>query len=161
MFNLHTLLTQAKAKGLTSESKMWQSIAIISAHIDDLQESHPDMYWCLMRKLHGLLYDRHYTEAFANYDVNQLQYTDREGIKHTGPHWSLEQVVQATKDHKFPSGVNDYDKYVAYNSSYADLCQVFDEPAILQAANRFWFHDEDWSPSGSSTKIWDYTASKP
>lgn len=159
--NLSTLIHQAKTQGLTTETKMWQSIEIISSHLDSLATSHPDLYWCMMRKLHGLLYDRHYTPEFADYDVSQLSYTDREGNKHTGPHWSKEQILQATKDHKFPSGVTDCDKYVAYNATYADLCKDFDDAAILQAANRFWFHDEDWSPSGSATKIWDYMANKP
>jgi len=52
----------------------------------------------------------------------------------------------------FPQGTTPWDKYVAFNSFYSDMCTVYDEPSILKAAYRFYFADED-APAG---KIWEY-----
>ena len=54
----------------------------------------------------------------------------------------------------FPSGVNKWDKLVAYNAAYADWSKKFDDAQILDIAYLFYFADEDWKHP--STKVWDY-----
>ena len=49
-----------------------------------------------------------------------------------------------------------WDKFVAFNAMYADLCRFMDEDEIIKAAYAFYFHDDDWQNDGDCTKIWDY-----
>ena len=66
---------------------------------------------------------------------------------------NLAEVREATKTMVFPQGTTDCDKYVAFNSTFSDLCKVVDdERIILKIAHQFWFADED-APEG---KIWIY-----
>ena len=110
-------------------------------------------YECMVRKLSERLHGKHYSEESAMRDVYKLHYTDASGAEHKGPHWTLEQVVQVTSGKKFPEGTTDWDKYIAYNVTYSDLCKVLTEEQILKAAHAMWFADEDWDSEG---KIWDY-----
>lgn len=148
------MITEAKKKGLTNETKMWQSVAILEEGLEALKESHPDVYWKIMRDQHRLMYDGHYSEEFAQYDIDRMHSTDRSGVKNHGAHWSKNEVVSATSNKPFPQGVTDCDKWVAYNAMWHDLNRKFDDTQILEAAYLFFFADEDWSEEG--TKIWDY-----
>ena len=66
-------------------------------------------------------------------------------------------MIEATEGMKFPPKVNDWDKYVAFNSMYADLCADMNEEEIIKAAYLFYFCDADWQHDNDCTKIWDYT----
>ena len=155
------LIEQARANGVASEEKMWAAIEQMSSDLSAIKNEHPDIFWRIMRHQHASLYDRHYSEKFANHDVNSLEYGQRdengEPMCH-GAHWTKAQVVEATKDMHFHKKVNDWDKYVAFNSMYADLCANMDEEDIINAAYLFYFRDEDWQTDDDCTKIWDYTS---
>lgn len=148
-----SMIKDAQSKGLANEKKMWESITQLGGVLENLKHEHPDMYWAIMRKQHGIMYDKHYTPEFAEHDVSLLCYTDSEGKKHQGAHWTREQVNNATASLTFPTDVTECDKYVAYNATYADFCSEFSSSDILKMAYLFWFKDEDW---GSTTKIWEY-----
>lgn len=155
------LIEQARIHGVASEKKMYAAIERMSCDLATLENENPRLYWRIMRNQHAVLYDRHYSEKFANYDVNCLVYseTDENGEPvGMGAHWTRAQVLEATKDMKFHSKVNDWDKYVAFNAMYADLCTNMDEEEILKAAYLFYFCDADWQTEDDCTKIWDYTA---
>jgi hypothetical protein len=110
-------------------------------------------YECLVRRLSEKLYGKHYSEESAMRDVFKMHYTDASGKEYHGPHWTVEQVESVTTGKQFPDGTTKYDKFVAYNAFYADLCKVLPEEHILKAAYAFWFADEDWKGEG---KIWEY-----
>ena len=74
-------------------------------------------------------------------------------------HWTRAKVDELTKDMKFHANVNALDKFVAFNSMYADLCASMDEDDIIKADYAFYFCDDDWKPcENDCTKIWDYNA---
>jgi hypothetical protein len=146
------MVDSAKAAGMTNEKMMWDSIDSFSDLLEEIREAHPQLYWDFMREQHGIMHQRHYGEAFAMYDVSRMKYTDKNGMKHVGAHWTMEQIESATSGMRFPQGVTKWDKYVAFNAAYADLCKSFDEGDILKAGYALYFDDEDW---GSDTKIWD------
>ena len=154
------MIEDAKAQGLTSEKTMWANIEDIQELLSDLKESHPEEYWHFIRKTHGVLFKGHYTEEFALHDVKHLKYTDDKGEKHEGPHWTVDEVEAATKGMSFPSGVNKWDKYVAFNASWADWCKKQNVEKVLETGYLFYFADEDWSSQGSPTKVWDYFCCK-
>ena len=110
-------------------------------------------YECLVRELSEKLYGKHYAEESAMRDVYKIHYTDANGSEHKGPHWTVEQVEAATAGKKFPEGTTKWDKYIAYNTTFADLNKVLTEEQILKTAYALWFSDEDWRTEG---KIWDY-----
>lgn len=145
-------ITEAKAKGVTTEKAMWAGIDRVDAMLETMKEEHPDLYAKFMKETHEDLYGCHYTEKFAEHDLENIQYTDKNGVHHKGPYWTKDQVAQATADQIFPSGTTDCDKWVAYNTTYADLNQVLTDAQILEVAHTFWFDDED-APTG---KIWKY-----
>ena len=88
-------------------------------------------------------------------DVSCISYTDKEERKREGAHWTIDQIEELTKNMAFPVGTTKWDKYVAFNSMYADLCKVLDDQAIIKSAHAFYFMDED-APAG---KIWLYIKS--
>ena len=156
--NYKKMVEHARQAGVATEKTMWESIESFSELLEELKEAHPDKYWAFMREQHGLMYHNHYDEAFAMYDVAQMYYTSKTGDKHNEPHWTAEQIEQATAGYKFPAGTTRWDKYVAFNAMHADLNKDFEDGEILKAAYRFYFADEDW---GSDTKIWEYMGLKP
>ena len=152
------MVEQARQTGTTNEKTMWESIESFSELLEELEESHPDLYWEFMRKQHGIMHHNHYDEDFAMYDVAQMHYTGKTGEKRTGAHWTAEQIEQATAGLKFPAGTTKWDKYVAFNAAFADLNKGFDDGDILKAGHLFYFADEDW---GTDTKIWEYMSAHP
>jgi hypothetical protein len=147
------MLERAKANGISSEKIMWQSIDSLSDMLCLMKKEHPDKYWAFMREQHGVMYNNHYSEDFAKWDVEQMMYTNREGKEMHGGYWTVEQIEQATASMKFPADTNRWDKYVAFNAAYADFCKHFEAGDILKIGFSFFFADEDW---GSTTKIWEY-----
>lgn len=139
------MLHEAKAKGLTNESKMWESIEDMGELLEELKESNPDKYWKFMRKTHGLLHNNHYNEAFAKWDVEQLE--------PVGEYWSMKQIEDATKGMTFPQGTTLCDRYVAFNAFANDMHGVLPDDLILKSAYAFFFTDKDWHGEG---KIWKY-----
>lgn len=110
-----------------------------------------------MREQHGIMYGNHYNEAFAMFDVGMMRYIDRDGKKCEGAHWTAEQIEASTRMMGFPAGTTKWDKYVAFNAFYSDLCTVYNDEQIIKGAHKFYFEDQDW---GDTTKIWDYVYCK-
>jgi RES domain-containing protein len=138
------MIEEAKAKGLTSEKEMWQGIALIDELLCEIKEEHPDLYWAVIRDQFGIFNKGHYNEEFARYDVSEMQ--------PVGEYWSCKDVEEATKTMVFPSGVNKWDKYVAFNGMANDL-QGEEDAIILKVAYKFYFADKDWH---KGNKIWEY-----
>ena len=157
------LIEQAKAHGVTTEKKMHAAIEQMSCDLLALKDTSPELYWRILRRQHAILYDRHYSEKFANHDVNNLVYSkkgDDGESSGMGAHWAKSQIVEATKGMRFHDKVNDWDKYVAFNAMYADLCADMTDEEIIKAAYLFYFRDADWQPSEDDcTKVWDYMSS--
>lgn len=155
--NYRHMVDQAKKAGVTNEKTMWESIDSFSELLEELEESHPDLFWMFMRKQHGIMYHGHYDEMFALYDVSQIRYTNKAGEKKQGAHWTVDQIETATAGLRFPQNVNKWDKYVAYNLFASDMCKEFDDASILKAAYLFFFADEDWD---GDDKVWRYVCCK-
>ena len=87
----------------------------------------------------------HYDEGSAREAMSRMYYTDKNGVKQEGKeHWTPEQIEVATSGMKFPEGTTKWDRYVAFNAMYFDLCRVLDDASILKAAHAFYFADEDY-----------------
>ena len=97
-----------------------------------------------MREQHGIMYGNHYNEAFAMFDVGMMRYIDRDGKKCEGAHWTAEQIEASTRMMGFPAGTTKWDKYVAFNAFYSDLCTVYNDEQIIKGAHKFYFEDQDW-----------------
>lgn len=153
--NYQEMVKTAQKSGKTTEKQMWQSIESVSDLLCDIKDAHPDLYWRFMREQAGIMMGCHYDKEWADYDVSQIAYTDKEGKKHTGAYWTCEQIEEVTKAMSFPSGTTKYDRFVAFNSFHADTCKVLTDEQILKAAYQFYFADEDFPVN---TKIWKYMA---
>lgn len=147
-------------KGASNE-KMKELTMILSDFLAPMKKTDKEKYWSLMRDVFGLLNDGHYDDKFSMHDVENIEYTDKQGAKHSGAYWSLEQAEEAMKKMQLPADVNKYDFWVAINLSYSDLCKVLDDEQILKSACAFWFNDEDWPKEGkANTKVFDYMRCK-
>ena len=153
-------LIEKYGKGASTE-KMKELTMILSDFLAPMKKVHKGKYWSLMRDVFGLLNDGHYDDKFSMHDVEQIEYTDKQGAKHSGAYWSLEQAEEAMKKVQLPPDVNKYDFWVAINLSYSDLCKVLDDEQIIKSACAFWFNDEDWPKEGkANTKVFDYMRCK-
>lgn len=152
------IVKAAKRSGTFAEKQMWDSVESVSDLLADIKDSHPERYWQFIREQYGIMNNCHYADKeFADWDVSQIAYTDKEGKKRTGAYWTCEQVEEATKGMTFPSGTTKYDKFVAFNVFWSDTCKVLTEEQILKAAYQFYFADEDW-PKERGSKVWAYMA---
>ncbi|WP_294536861.1 hypothetical protein [uncultured Bacteroides sp.] len=153
-YSYDSMLEEAKAAGVVSEQKMWASACMAAKYMAMAQrgELSKEGYWKFMREQHELFYGPHYNEDFARYDVAQIRYTGKSGDRRSGEYWSKAQIEEATKGLAFPSGTTCWDKYVAFNAFYSDMCQVLDDETILKAAYKYFFQDED----AAEGKIWHY-----
>lgn len=147
------MIEEARKKGVATEKAMWAGIDRVDEMLMSMKDEHPKEYEVFMRKTYHDLYGSHYNEEWAKKDIDDLEYTDKEGKKHYGAHWTKDEVVAATKDKTFPASTTPCDKWVAYNAAYADFCRRFSDSEILDIAYLFFFDDEDYQGSG---KIWDY-----
>ena len=98
------------------------------------------------------LYHNHYTEEFAEHDVERSKWLDRDGHERQGEYWSKAQIEEATKNLVFPAGTTPCDRYVAFNMFHHDTCKVLSDEQIIKAAHEFFFCDKD-APEG---KVWIY-----
>lgn len=146
-------MEQARRDGVASEKTMWQSIDQVDGLLVEIESAHPDIARRFMKRQHELLYGPHYNEAMAVEAVKEIRYTDREGKQREGAYWSLEEVESATRGMSFPSGVTKWDKYVAFNVFYSDVCKRLDDDQVLYSAYLFFFADEDFEGEG---KVWKY-----
>ena len=156
--NYREMVDHAKKAGVTTEKTMWESIDSFSELLEELKESHPQLYWDFMRKQHGIMFHKHYDEGFAEWDVSHIHYTNKAGEQKHGAYWTVEQIENATAGMKFPQGTTKWDKFVAFNMIWSDMCKDFDDASILKIAYDFFFADEDW---GSDTKVWEDASHKP
>lgn len=155
MYSYKKIIEKAREKGLTSEAMMWSGIKDIDNLLCVIKEVEPQMYWDFLRSQHKALYKGHYDEDYAEYDLSQVYYTDKSGMKKTGPYWSASQIEDATKSMSFPSATNKWDKYVAFNVFKSDLTKSLNDEEILRAAHEFFFQDEDFKKE-DTTKLWEY-----
>lgn len=96
--------------------------------------------------------DSHFDERSAKEAVSHIRYTDKSGTERTGAHWSMEQIKAVTAPMKFAPDVTDWDKYVAFNSFYADMNKVLTDEQVVKGAHAFYFADED----APSSKVMRY-----
>lgn len=152
------MVKAARKNGTFAEKQMWDSVGSVSDLLCDIKESHPELYWRFIREQYGIMNNGHYVDReFADFDVSQIAYTDREGHRRTGAHWGCEQIEEATKGMSFPSGTTRYDKYVGFNLFWSDTCKVLTDEQVLKAAYQFYFADEDW-PKERGSKVWCFAA---
>lgn len=151
--NYYDMVKAAQTSGNFTEKQMWKSIDSVSDLLCEIKDAHPELYWHFMREQAGIMNGGHYDKVWADYDVSQIAYTDKEGKKHTGAYWTCEQIEEATKGMTFPSGTTKWDRFVAFNVFWSDTCKVLTDEQILKAAYQFYFADEDFE---AKNKIWCY-----
>lgn len=155
------LIEQARTSGAASEKRTLAAAEQLSHDLAAVRKHCPRLYRRLMRNQHAAYYGRHYSQAMAVADVSRLVYSQRDEHGEpvgSGEHWTAEQTAEALKGETFHRGVTEWDKYVALNAMYADLCDTgLTEEQIIRAAYAFYFDDADWQPAEDDcTKVWDY-----
>ena len=152
MYKYKEMIELAQSKGLADEKKMWQSVESLEPMLETFAEEHPEEYDAWMAKQHEIMVGPHFNHELAEEALENITYTDRTGAKKIGPHWTQQEILDATRNLPFPEGTSDGDKWVAFNVWYADLNRDLNDEQILKTAYRFFFDDEDGVPG----KIWHY-----
>lgn len=109
----------------------------ISDYVEECKEHYEEEYSELLRDLHEDVHGEHFNEHFAICEVNKMFHKDKEGNKHTGPHWTKERtddVFNKIKS-KIPQDYNTWDWYVTLNMIYHDNIVLV----------KGWFPEEDES----------------
>jgi hypothetical protein len=145
MMRYKEMIEEAKKKGYASDKVMWDSVDDLDDMLCELKKEHPEKYWKFIRKQHGIMYNYHYDEEFARWDV--------EHMKPLGMYWTPAQVEDATKGMAFPPGTTLWDKFVGFNAFANDLHGTIPDDQIIKASYAFWFADKDFGKEG---KIWRY-----
>lgn len=156
----------AKFKG--DESVMWASIKLVNNTLQKIKEENPSLYWGFMRDAHEIMQGKHYNEAYAKWEVEQMHHKSPDGTIHRGEHWTKEQTNNVMMKYKamLPAEITPCDFYVALNSQWHDyICWAkarFEsdkeaEEAIIEGAVAFWFKDDDWP---AHDKVWCYFRAK-
>lgn len=156
----------AKFKG--DESVMWASIKLVNNTLQKIKEENPSLYWGFMRDAHEIMQGKHYNEAYAEWEVEQMHHKSPDGSIHRGEHWTKEQTNNVMMKYKamLPAEITPCDFYVALNSQWHDyICWAkarFEsdkeaEEAIIEGAVAFWFKDDDWP---AHDKVWCYFRGK-
>lgn len=156
----------AKFKG--DESVMWASIKLVNNTLQKIKEENPSLYWGFMRDAHEIMQGKHYNEAYAKWEVEQMHHKSPDGTIHRGEHWTKEQTNNVMMKYKamLPAEITPCDFYVALNSQWHDyICWAkahFEsdkeaEEAIIEGAVAFWFKDDDWP---AHDKVWCYFRGK-
>ena len=147
------MIEEARRNGKASEATMWKSVAHIDELLEEIETHHPELYHKFVHEEHEIQNGPHFDCHYARQTVEGLEYTDAEGIRQKGQHWTSEQVEAAWARKTFKPEVTRWDKYVGANAMYADLCKEFSDEDVLKAAYLFFFADEDWEGEG---KVWQY-----
>lgn len=112
-----------------------------------------------MRKYHVLIYhDGEHPEKLEEKSkvtpTNDAKHFDHDMALQLikNPRWTASQLEDATKGLNFPPETTVWDKFVAYNSFYDDMKDVFTMEEILKGAYTYFFADTD----APSNKIYHY-----
>ena len=155
-------LTKKYGEG-KGEGAMWSTLELVSEALEsgmDTKEKN-----CLIRKVYGLMSDKHYNEEFAREDISKMYYKDEDGKKHFAPYWSDDALRLLFEDyHADIPEYNFWDWAVTMNMTKSDNCPLImewfpdaddderNERIVRLAIN--WLQDDD-NPYGDS-KIWCY-----
>ena len=145
------------------DKKMWDQVALIDGVMSEMEEAHPEKFWCIMRKMHCIQYGPHYNESFARYDVSQMWHKNERGERVEGEYWSIAQVTNAIQPYMSRiKNYNVWDAYVALHIFYHDLYEAKKtkrpdtaEAETVEEAVKFFMFDDD-APDG---KVWNYVQS--
>ena len=146
------------------ESVMWGSIEMWDKHLEEMKEHHPGKYWEMMRNTHELMYGKHFNEAYAKWQVDNMWHIAEDGREYKGERWSIKDAVSAMAKYRghFPGDYNEYDFYVAINSHWHDTICVAKrhftteeeaESYILDEAVAVWLNDSD---RPTNDNVWCY-----
>lgn len=150
------LVEEARSRGVASEAKMWESISAVDELLDEVCD---DEAVCrFMTRVHEIMYGCHFDEQFYEKLMDDISFTDRDGARRKGAHWSVAEVETAMRGLAFGNEVTKYDKAAAANIIYSDLCGVLDDGQVIKAAHKFFFCDEDWPHKNE--KVWQYAAAR-
>lgn len=103
------------------ESTMWKSVKFLSDAIEPMKDAHPEKYWQIVKGTYASMNGKHFNEEFAEWQVEQMHFTDKNGNLHKAPYWSADKVKTIYEAHK--SRIPDYncwDFYVTMNMVKAD-----------------------------------------
>lgn len=156
----------AKAKG--DDKKMWESTKLLSDAICEKCNITEDEYWHLLKEYYCILAGHHYNENFAEWQIKQMYFIDKNGKRHDSPHWTMEQKIEVYKSIK-PKLKYDYNEYdfavtleMEFSDNYCMLKEWFPNATEEEMTNKVvdmainYLNDED----NSSGKIFRYFMSK-
>jgi hypothetical protein len=164
MGRYHDLMKSNFSAMRGNDALMWKHIGLVDELLDELREVHKDKYWAFMRQVHELMYGKHFDEAYARWQVEQMYHIGDDNREYKGEHWSLSDTTSVMQKYRgrIPSEYNEFDFYVALNSQWHDtICtakrhfSTVDEAEnyVIDEAVALWLNDSDWP---SHDKVWRY-----
>lgn len=159
LFDLIKKYGKGKGDGSMLESVRLLSDEIESIATDDRKDS-------IMKKMYTIMQGTNYDEYFAQKQIEQMYYIDKEGREHLAPFLTDDKVryFYDKYDSKIPAGYNFWDFVVAINMMWTDFNTLLrgwfegasDDELKEKAAELAvtWLDDPD-SPFDKN-KVWQY-----
>lgn len=140
--NFREIFEEVKQKGLPMDKMMEDVMDELDGALAEVKKANPEKHKKLVRKFNCAANNGHYGKKCAMEDVAEMEYTDKQGKKHKGGAWTMEQIEELTKDMQFPNGTTEWDKYVAFNEAKSRMGKSMDDHLIAKAAHDLWFDGE-------------------
>lgn len=84
--NYYELIKEyGKGKG---EAVMWEATKRVSDMLEAMKETHKESYWKLIKETYAIMNGPHYNEDFAEWQIEQMYFKDKQGNVHHAPHWT-------------------------------------------------------------------------
>ncbi|HSQ89380.1 hypothetical protein [Romboutsia sp.] len=153
----------AKAKG--DDNKMWNSTKLLSDTICTNCNMSENDYWRLLKKYYSIMAGEHFNKEFAEWQISQMFYIDKNGKRHDSPYWSMAQKIEVYKTIKprLKYDYNEYDFAVTLEMIQSDnhclYADWFPNATESEMTDKYiqsaitWLNDDDY-PNGG--KIWRY-----
>lgn len=120
---------------------MYDLTEVLDDHFEELEKTHPDLYWEVMHELHILINGPYFDEECAKWAVSQMENEDGT----IGQHWSVEETTAVAQQ----SGITFdtftiWDWYYALNMIYSDYVAVIgNTPSTYISLAKAWMSDKD------------------
>lgn len=120
---IYEIIKENYQKVKSDDKTMWATVKLVSDALKPMKETDPEEYWMLVKDVYAEICGWHFNEMFAEWQIEQMRYKDRNGMVHKAPHWTKEQrhlAYESIKSKLKNPNYNVWDFGVTLEMMYSD-----------------------------------------
>lgn len=120
---IYEIIKENYQKVKSDDKTMWATVKLVSDALKPMKETDPEEYWMLVKDVYAEICGWHFNEMFAEWQIEQMRYKDRNGMAHKAPHWTKEQrhlAYESIKSKLKNPNYNVWDFGVTLEMMYSD-----------------------------------------